>query len=224
MSNENKTDQAILHPKDKEGLFKGLVYVGKFFAEHSWPNLEAVLKDRHKTINDINENFSINTRQTYLAIVLFFSYVDAAALSTKKLLSNARKKHLLQPMSKKQRALLDKDADRIGFEELMKIQFSILPHSLGVPRDYGTIKQQSLPHLFKLRDIRNRIVHPNGLADLIGVDVTKLEGKDVNIPMAEFMNQLQKTLASCAKRLAPPERRDKVDLLAWLQKREFKLK
>ena len=224
MTNENKTDQAFLHPKDKEGLFKGLIYVGKVFAEHSWPNLEAVLKDRLRTLNDIDENLSSYTRQTYLAIVLFFSYVDAAALSTKKLLSNARKQHLLQPISKKQLALLEKDSDRTGFEELMRIQFSILPHSLGAPREYGTLKQQSLPHLFKLREIRNSIVHPSGLADLIGVDVTRLDGKDINIAMAEFMSQLQKTLASCAKRIVPPERRDKVDLIAWLQKREFNLK
>jgi len=224
MNNENQTDRVFLNPKNKQDVFKGLVYIGKVFAEHSWPNLEAVLNDRLRTLDDIDENLSNYTRHTYLAIVLFFSYVDAAALSTKKLLSNALKRHLLQPISNKQRALLEKDADRIGFEDLMKIQFSILPHSLGAPREYGTIKQQSLPYLFKLRDIRNSIVHPNGLADLIGVDVTGLGGKDINVPMAEFMGQLQKTIASCAKRLAPPQRRDNVDLLAWLQKREFNLK
>ena len=223
MIKENKTDQAFLRPKNKEDLFKGLVYVGKVFAEHSWPNLEAVLQDRLKTLENIEDNLSSYTRQTYLAIVMFFSYADAAALSTKKLLANAHKQKLLQPIGNKPQALLIKDADRVGFEDLMKIQFSILPHALGAPREYGTLKQQAFPHLFKLREIRNRIVHPNGLADLIGVDVTSLGGKDINTPMAEFMSQLQKTIASCAKRLVPPERRDRVDLLEWLQKREFDL-
>jgi hypothetical protein len=223
MINSNQTDQEFLQPKDKVGLFRGLIYVGKVFSEHSWPNLEAVLKDRLTALRNIDENHSSYIRRTYLAIVLFFSYTDAAALSTKRLLSNARKQHLLQSISKKQRTLLEKDADRIGFEDLMKIQFSILPHSLGAPREYGTVKQMSLPHLFKLREIRNSIVHPNGLGDLIGVDVTRLGGKDINIPMAEYMTQLQRTLASCAKRLAPPETRNNVDLVAWLQKREFDL-
>jgi len=106
----------------------------------------------------------------------------------------------------------------------MKIQFSILPHSLGAPREYGTLKQQSLPYVFKLREIRNKIVHPNGLKDLIGVDITKLDGEDINVPMAEFMSTLQGTLARCAKRLVPSDKRDDVDLLEWLQKREFNLK
>lgn len=223
MVKENKTDLEFLHPGNVKELFQGLLYVGKVFAEHSWPNLEAVLKDRKDTLKDIDRNFPAYTRQTYLAIVLFFSYVDAAALSTKKLLSNARKRHLLQPLSKNYRSLLEKKSTRVDFEELMKIQFSILPHSLGAPGEYGTIKQHSLPHLFKLREIRNSIVHPMGLADLVGIDVGRLDGKDINTPMAEFMSQLQQTLASCAKRLAPPGRRDDVDLVSWLQKREFNL-
>jgi len=224
MTKELKAEKAFLHPKDNVGLFRGLAYIGMVFAEHSWPNLEAILKERLKSVNDIDNNFPRYTRDTYLAIVLFFSYVDATALSTKKLLMNAKKQHLLRPMSKKQLALIEKDADRVGFEELMKIQFSILPCSLGAPSKYGTIKQHSLPNLFKLRGIRNSIVHPDGLADLIGVDVTGLDGKDINTPMAEFMSQLQKILASCAKRLVPPQKRDDVDVLAWLQKREFDLK
>jgi hypothetical protein len=105
----------------------------------------------------------------------------------------------------------------------MKIQFSVLPHSLGAPREYGTLKTQSLPYLFELRTIRNRIVHPNGLEDLMGVNTEALDDKDINIPMAEFMASLQDTLAACAKRLVPPEKRDDVDLLDWLHKREFKL-
>gem|GEM_PF-3799053 len=213
-----------MHPKDKPGLFGGILCVGRVFSEHSWPNLEAVLRQRLEAADNVENDFSTYTRLTYLAVVIFFSYVDAAALSTKTLLLRAQKKHLLQKLSNKQQALLDKDPKRIGFEDLMKIQFSILPHSLGAPSEYGTMKQQSLPYVFKLREVRNRIVHPSGLKDLVGVDIETLDGEDINVPMAEFMKTLQETLARCAKRLVPSDKKDDVDLLDWLQKREFDLK
>ena len=224
MISENSIDQEFLHPKDRRGLFDGLLYVGRVFSEHSWPNLEAVLRQRIEAIDNVENDFSTYTRLTYLAVVLFFSYVDAAALSTKTILLRAQKKHLLQKLSNKQQALLDKDPERVGFEDLMKIQFSILPHSLGAPREYGTLKQQSLPCVFKLREVRNRIVHPVGLKDLVGVDIEKLDSEDINVPMAEFMKTLQETLARCAKCLVPSDKRNDIGLLDWLQKREFNLK
>jgi len=121
MTSNNETDKVYLHPKDKRGLFGGLLYVGRVFSEHSWPNLEAVLRQRLEAVDDVEKDFSGYTRLTYLAVVLFFSYVDAAALSTKTILLRAQKKHLLQKLSNKQQALLDKDPERVGFEDLRKL-------------------------------------------------------------------------------------------------------
>lgn len=219
----SKFERVVLNPKDSKGLTMGLLYIGKTFTEHCWPNMEAILKDRLAVIKNIETEFSSYTRLTYLSIVLFFSYVDGTALSTKNLLRNAQKNRLLEPISKKQRGLLEKSDDRITFEELMKVQFSILPHAVGAPVEYGTIKQQSLAYLFKLRKIRNRIVHPSGLYDLIGVDVSELGGKDINTPVVEFMGQLYQVLVRSAMRLIPPENREKADLKSWIRTREFHL-
>jgi hypothetical protein len=90
VSKENKTDQTFLYPKDNQGIFAGVMYVGRVFSEHSWPNLEAVLRQRLNAIDNAENDFANYTRLTYLAIVLLFSYVDGAALSTKKLLYNAK--------------------------------------------------------------------------------------------------------------------------------------
>lgn len=223
MTQPHQIEQELLNPKDLKGLTQGLLYIGKVFTEHCWPNMEQVLRERLAALRSLEAQYPSYTRLTYLSIVLFFSYVDSTALSTKKLLHNARKHQILHSISKKQRGLLEKNDDRITFEELMKVQFSILPHAIGAPVEYGTIKQQSLDHLFKLRKIRNRIVHPSGLPDLIGVDVTQLGGKDINTPMAEFMEQLNQTLVRSARRLIPPENRENIDLSSWLRTREFDL-
>ncbi|WP_154223574.1 hypothetical protein [Marinicella rhabdoformis] len=223
MNQSKQIDNEFLNPKELKDVTKGLLFIGKQFSEYSWPNLEPILIERLGIIKNIDNNLAQYTRLTYLSVVLFFSYVDGVAMSTKKLLLNSNKRGILRKISNKQRITLEKKDRLIGFEDLMKVQFSILPQMVGLQSEYGHLKQHSLPNLFKLRDIRNRIVHPLSLPDMMSVDLTFLEGKDINIAMQEFMNQLAKTLADCVKQLVPPENIDKVDLDSWFRKRQFDL-
>lgn len=202
----------FLKPKTRADLFGGLMYVGKVFTIHSWPALESVLSRRKAFFQDIESNIDSIRLDTYLAIVMFFSHVDAAAISTQKILNEANGRGLLEPLSKAQTGLIRKPVQRTNFEEHMKIQFSVLPHAVGAPTEYGTIKQQALPNLFKLRKTRGKIVHPKDLEDLMAFDLSELDGKDINAPMAEYFLQLQKTIVRCARRLAPVETRDSIDL------------
>lgn len=209
-----------LNPSNPIELFQCLLCIGRSFTDHCWPNLEAVLNERLAIINAGDMDLARYTRLTFLTILLFFSYLDSTALSTKKLLLNAQKSRLLGSLSGKQQKLLEKADDRVSFEELMKIQFSILPHAMGIPVEYGTLKQHALPDILKLRTIRNRIVHPMGLEDIVGVDVRELDEKDINTPISDYMQQLSKILARCSIKLVPPENRHKIDLRAWLRTRQ----
>lgn len=223
MNQSQYIENEFLNPKELKDVTKGLLFIGKQFSEFSWPNLEPILKERLAVIKKAELNLAQYNRLTYLSVVLFFSYVDGVAMSTKKLLLKSNKRNILRQISNKQRTILEKKERFIGFEDLMKVQFSILPHMVGLNSEYGQIKQHSLPSLFKLREIRNRIVHPLNLPDMMSVDLTFLEGKDINIAMQEFMIMLAKTLANCVKQLVPPENIGKVNLDSWFRKRQFDL-
>lgn len=218
--NQEKFDLLQLNPSNHIELFQSLMCIGRIFTDHCWPNLEAVLEERLLEFRTSDLSLDRYTRLSYLAILLFFSYLDSAALSTKKLLLDAENRGLLEPLSKNHKNMIKKPDARIKFDELMKVQFAVLPHAIGIPVEYGTLRQNVLPDIFKLRKIRNRLVHPMGLEDLIGVDVTELDGHDINLPISDFMHQLSEVLARCARKLVPPENRHKVDLRGWLKTRQ----
>ena len=196
-------EKKYLNPTSQRELVDGLLYLGKVFFEHCWTNLEATLIERKALFPTEQIDLPKYNRHTYLSIVLFFSYIDGIALSAKKPTLNATKNHLLKPLSRKNQILIEKPDNKASFEDLMKIQFSILPQAIGIPSEYGTIKHQSLPYLYKLREVRNKIVHPTSLYDLVGVDIIELDGKDITTPMIEFFRHLQKTLNESIKKLIP---------------------
>lgn len=201
-------------PKSGVDLFAGLLAISGFYVDHFWPNLLSLLLQRKKRLNNVDSpdfDLAAYVRLTYSTIVLFFSYLESSAQSTRQLLRVAEKRGLLQKLSGKQKSLLNKDPKFVRFEELMKIQFSILPMSVGVSVDYGTIKQTTLKSVFALRKVRDRIVHPLKISDTVGVDIDDLEGYDINRSIIDYSQHVVSQLTKCGRKLAPSGKRDTFD-------------
>ncbi len=113
---------------------------------------------------------------------------------------NASKTGVIKIESKKKNELLCKDENRLSFEDMMKIIFSILPSSFGESDYYGNIKNKELSTLFILREIRNSIIHPKGIEDFL-VSLKSLNGKDINEPMIKYIETLRKVINVCASKL-----------------------
>lgn len=84
MNQSKQIENKFLNPKELKDVTRGLKFIGKQFTELSWPNLEPILEERLVALKNIELNLAKYNRLTYLSVVLFFSYVDSVALSTKK--------------------------------------------------------------------------------------------------------------------------------------------
>jgi hypothetical protein len=159
-----------------------------------------LLKTRKDMLVDINSNLKKINTLTCSAVVMFFSYVENTALSIKRLLIKALDSDSITINSKKQHQLVYKDEDKLSFEDMMKLTFSVYPSVFGAGNHYGDIKNQDLKTLFILRDIRNIIVHPKGIEDMFA-SLSQLDGKDINLPMMNYVRALQNLMNICAKKI-----------------------
>lgn len=149
---------------------------------------------------DINADFEKINTLTYCAVVIFFSYVENTAISIKRLLIKALDAETINISSKKQHELVHKDEDKLSFEDMMKLTFSVFPSLFGAGNHYGDIKHRDLKTLFLLREIRNIIIHPKGIEDIF-VPLNQLGGKDINLPMMNYLKALKNLINICAKKI-----------------------
>ena len=172
------------------------------FMIFSGPYMKALiylLNSRKDLCENTKANFEKINTLTYSAVVIFFSYVENTAISIKRLLIEALEAKTINIRSKKQHELVHKDEDRLSFEDMMKLTFSVFPNSFGVGNHYGDIKNRDLKTLFLLREIRNTIVHPKGIEDIF-VSLKQLDGKDINQPMMNYLSALKNLINICAQK------------------------
>ena len=148
---------------------------------------------------DINANFTKFNTLTSCLVIIFFSYVENTAISIKRLMIRALDGETINISSKKQYELVHKDEDKLSFEDMMKLTFSVFPSSFGAGNYYGDIKNRDLKTLSLLREIRNIIIHPKEMEDIF-VSLKKLGGKDINLPMMNYMNAVKNLIKICAKK------------------------
>ena len=83
---------------------------------------------------------------------------------------------------------------------MMKLTFSVFPSLFGAGNHYGDIKNRDLKTLFLLREIRNIIIHPKGIEDIF-VPLNQLGGKDINLPMMNYIKALQNLINICSQKI-----------------------
>ena len=184
----------------KEIILLELLKSLQLFGDNYMESILFLLKSRKDLFVDIDANFKKINTLTYCSVVIFFSYVENTAISIKRLLIKGIDAKVINISSKKQHELVNKDEGRLSFEDIMKLTFSVFPGLFGLGNHYGDIKGRDLKSLFLLRDIRNVIIHPKGIEDIF-VSLKALGGRDINLPMMNYIKALQNLINICAKKI-----------------------
>lgn len=185
---------------EKQNLLLYFIKLQRVYFNNYIPPLLDLLKQRKQTLNDLSTQYPKYQILTQCFIILFFTYIENTAISIKRILINGYNNSILTFESKNKQILLLKDEDKLTFEDVMKITFSLFPSAFGLDGHYGNIKETELSTLFLLRDIRNRIIHPKGIEDFI-VSLEPLNGEDINSPFVSYIQELQKVLNACDKNI-----------------------
>ena len=187
------------NPNHKKELLLELIKSFQIVGEHYMESIFFLLKSRKDMLVDIDSNFHKINTLTY-SIVMFFSYVENTAISIKRLLVKALDSGVITVNSKKQHQLVFKEEEKLSFEDTMKLTFSVYPSLFGEGSHYGDIKNNDPKTLHILRNIRNSIIHPKGIEDML-VTLKQLDGKDINLPMISYIKALQNLMNTCAKKI-----------------------
>lgn len=181
-------------------ILSQFIQLQRVFNDNYLPPLIDLLQQRKEALANLDAQYPKFNMLTQCVIVLFFTFVENSAISIKHILMDGCKSNALNIKSKNQMDILMKNDERLTFDDVMKITFSVFPTAFGMTDHYGNIKGKELSALFLLRDIRNRIIHPKGIEDFF-VSLKSLNGQDVNSPMVSYITELQKVLNACNKNI-----------------------
>lgn len=217
LSHQTWRQSMALEGLKKFEILTPLIKETKSYLDVYTKSLTEVFNERNKKYKNGESYESINI-YTFSAIVIFFSYVENNAVSIKKILLNAYKNKIININSNKKKELLLKDNKKLSFDDVIKITFSILPSVFGDDNYYGKVKNKGFDILFTLRDIRNDAIHPQGLDDFF-ISLNKLNGKDINQPMVNYVKAMQDLLDFCITAMDKEQKKILAEEKGKLQKK-----
>ena len=184
----------------KRDLIRELIKAFQISGDHYMESISFLLRIRKEKMDDINHNLKEINTLTCCAIVMFFSYVENTTKFIKRILAKGIDSGIVTTDSRKHHQLVYKDEDKLTFEDMMKLTFSVCPSLFGAGNRYGDIKNRDLKTLFIMRDIRHTIIHPKGIEDMF-VTLRQLDGKDIDLPMIAYINALKNLINICAEKI-----------------------